>query len=197
LKQTWTMIELDYLEDLEVRENCLDAMRWAARVEGPFWKLRYACECCIELLKWMYWDMCWKREWFSLEPTEEFRQAKQQKFADFKWLCKSEKWIWEYTFRIEWVLGIWTTQKVDIELTAVASEMKGWMKLELEDIFVRYMNIDCEKKITIAEHIIASAPVVFMKDVGLRMAQLIKRVMEEGNKATVTLIEKEENTEAE
>lgn len=195
MKQTWTKEELEDLEDLEGRECYLDAMRGVAYIKKPFRKLRYFCECTGALLRYLFWDAIFKKEWRHAKPTEEFEQAKKMKFENVEWLCSSERWLWEYIFRIEWFLDLWTPEKVDIELAALNQDIEFFNEIEVEDNIARFLDIDFEESIKAAEEIIDAVPVVFLENVGIRRAQYIKKEMESNGLAKINLIWKEENTE--
>ena len=179
--------------ELEMREDMLDSMRCVSQIKRPFRKLRYKWMYTRNLLCWMYWDWELKREWVNVAFTEEFQQAKQQKFEKHIWICNSEKILTEYVFRLEWFLGLWSPEKVNLELTSVKFDSDGWMEECLGKELSWYLDLDYDKNCSLIKEILNSVPCVFMKNVPIRKAEYIKQKFKDLYKVTVTLLPKEEN----
>ena len=193
MKNSWTLEELAFNEFYGAREELLLNMRRVSYIKRPFRKLRYVWKCSKILLEWLYWDMLSNRDWFWFKPTEEFERAKAQKFENYRWICKSEKWLTEYTFRLEWIFGLWSPEKADLELTSIDFTSDDWKMKEFGKNLACYLDLDYEKSRLIIEELMNSTPVVIMKDVQIRSAYNMKKGIEIFRDVTVSVLPKEES----
>lgn len=191
MKKSVTLLEMEYSKRLAVDEEMMYTARMVYFIKRPFRRLRYIWTCTVTLLQQLYWDMCDRQEWFWMEPTEAYKQAKMQKFKDFQWVCQSEKWLMEYLFRMEWCWGLWDPQTVDIEVTSTGPLFIELFREDLCKEMERALEPDYKKDFPALERLLESVPAVIMKDVGIRRAEQMKRWIEFIYDVKLTLIPKE------
>ena len=197
-------MELQILKEFEKREAFLESIskKYKHSKNSSNNKI-YDLKCKEKLLSWKIADRTSKSECSKLQmgyflwgqwdgSIEDFEEAERQKFANRIWICEGEREITEYLFKMEWLLGLWSPEKVSIALVDVESDSTEKTKTELGLTIAQLLELDYEKDRAAIQDILDNVPTVLLENVELRKANKIKQTLECFDGVTVTLAPVEE-----